>query len=177
MQLQTTHLGAPDIHALHCSAVSLLRGCLGGRNSLVRVWVPPIGISATGERGLGLWGAQRPSLHLRGGKAPFRFALGEDGTSTGGWGWRGRGRAGRRRLLRQQGNPSVLKHIRQRWLTMGRCRVASSRLHKEERSPGPRGLGHPSYEPRTLQRPAEKVRTAESLTALPRVHLAMKAQG
>ena len=42
-----------------------------------------------------------------------------------------------------------------------------------QRSPGLWGLGRPSYEPCTLQR----VRTAEALAALPRLHPAMTAQG
>ena len=71
----------------------------------------------------------------------------------------------------------MLNHIRQRWLTMGRCDVACGRLHRQQRSPGLWGLGRPSYEPRTLQRAVEKVRTAEALAALPHLHLAMMAQG
>ena len=89
----------------------------------------------------------------------------------------GGGGEGRRRPQRQEGNPSVLNHFRQRWLTMGRCRVAYGRLHRQQRSPGLRSLGRPSYEPRTLQRAVEKVRTAEALAALTRLHLAMTAQG
>ena len=71
----------------------------------------------------------------------------------------------------------MLNHIRQRWLTMGRCKVACGRLHKQQRSPGLWGLGRPSYEPRTLQRAVEKVRTAEALAALPHLDLAMTVQG
>ena len=149
----------------------------GGRKSPARVWAPPNGKSGSGERGWGRGWAQLPSVHLREGEAPFRGALGEQGTSSGGWGWRGGGRGGCRRPHRQQEDPSVLNHIRQRWLTMGRCKVACGRLHRQQRSPGLWGLGRPSYEPCTLQRAVEKVRTAEALAALPHLHLAMTAHG
>ena len=71
----------------------------------------------------------------------------------------------------------MLNHFWQRWLTMRRCRVACGRLHRQQRSPGLWGLGRPSYEPGTLQPAVEKVPRAEALAALPRLHLAITAQG
>ena len=178
VQLQTTNLGAPDVRALRCSAVSLLRRGRGGGGNPRRGY----GRHRLENRGAGsgagsVGGRSSPLCICVGGRLSSEVRFGEQGTSSGGWGWRGRGRGGRRRPHRQQGDPSVLNHIRQRWLTVGRCKVACGNLHRKQRSPGLWGLGRPSYEPRTLQQAVEKVRAAEALTALPHLHLAMMAQG